>query len=187
VSVVKAAQLNNLNKGTLRSYLIGDCINPTNLIFLRDYNNGLIPTDIYTDKSKRLAVIDYVTLEIYPSMRKAALITGVSNSSLSEYLNGNSPNKTNLIYLKDYEKGLKPNDLFIVKDKKELKPRVNKIIDTLTLIEYTGVRQAALSIGMCRKKLSNLLKNRSEDINLMFISDYNNQIKNKNGSSKNSK
>ena len=171
ISVTKAAELNNLNKGTLGNYLAGDCINPTNLIMLRDHNNGLKPTDLYVDKSKRLIVIDYTTLERYQSMRKAALSVGISNSCLSEYLIGNSPNKTNLIYLKDYERGLKPEDIYIAKAKK-VKPVINKIINKITLAEYRNISHAALVLGMCRKRLGKLIKNNSEDIDLMYISEY---------------
>lgn len=60
---------------------------------------------IYNNKShiKPIQIINKITLEIYNSIIEASLKLNINKSTLTHYLLGSRKNKTNLIYLKDYE------------------------------------------------------------------------------------
>ena len=60
---------------------------------------------IYNNQShiKPIRIIDKITLNIYNSITEASLELKINKSTLTHYLLGSRKNKTNLIYLKDYE------------------------------------------------------------------------------------
>ena len=60
---------------------------------------------VYNNESyiKPIQIIDKITLNIYNSITEASLELKINKSTLTHYLLGSRKNKTNLIYLKDYE------------------------------------------------------------------------------------
>jgi hypothetical protein len=63
-----------------------------------------ISDTLKTSNPKGLKVIDIESLKISNSVRSAALLYGYNPRTLSQYLNGELKNKTNLAYLSEYVK-----------------------------------------------------------------------------------
>jgi hypothetical protein len=93
-SVKEAAEKEGVSVINLNAYLRGVCVNPTNLDYL-DESKRIV----FVNKRKR-EIKDTVTGQVYESVVEAASATGINKNTLSSYITGRSPNKTNLIYLK---------------------------------------------------------------------------------------
>jgi hypothetical protein len=92
-SITEAAEKEGINLSNLMAYLRGNNYNPTNLDYL-DESKRII---FKREKCKK-EVKDTVTGKIYESVTVAAAATGIRRSTLTAYLTGVNPNKSNLIY-----------------------------------------------------------------------------------------
>lgn len=110
--------------------------NPTSLMYLSEYRQGKSlwkkeapkPPKKKTKKKVKVKtsnqkpknpinkkVIDVLTNIEYRSLREACRHNNINSSTLSSYLLGRFENKTSMIYLSDYKKGLLPHELHIKK------------------------------------------------------------------------
>ena len=172
-TVGEAAEAHNINETSFGQMLLGKRINKTPLIRVDYYEAGIkCRTKKVSDfhHNGHIEVINTITKKRYTTVESASVDNGISSASLRAYLSGKYLNKTSLMYTEDFEKGMKPEDLFTGKYKKS---ESNKVINIKTLIEYENVTQAAKVLNICRKKLGKLIKNGDEYMDLMYLSNYN--------------
>lgn len=95
-----------MTESVLAFKIKGKNYNDTPYQLLEDYEKGLSQNWNYTKSRKnQKKLIDTITLEIYDSISIAAQKLGINFNTLANYLNPNcpNPNKTNLIYLSEYQ------------------------------------------------------------------------------------
>lgn len=136
-SIGDAAQQLEICKESIKRYLNGTLINKTSLRYAEDFDNG-VEREIRSPKNER-KVKDLVTLEIFNSVKEAALYYGINKSTLQDYLTGKYDNKTNLIFLDSTSR------------KKEYSDRGIKIKDITTGIIYKSISETSrkLKINIC--------------------------------------
>lgn len=166
-SIKQAAEVYNINSGTLTDYLsYKKCTNPTTLIKLSDYEEGMLNTNLFKGRKRKKEVYDIKTKETYDSPEEVCTKTGMSIHVLYHKLTGSCINDTNYIYLKDFNEGLLPKNLKIDSKKK-------KVIDNITLNVYNSIKEASDSIPMQEKLLSRYLTgDRKNKTSLVYLSDY---------------
>jgi hypothetical protein len=93
-SLTEAAKKEGVNLSNLKGCLRGTRYNPTNLKYLDESMRV-----VFKGEKQKKEVKDTVTGKIYESITEAASATGINTSTLTLYLRGVHPNKSNLIYL----------------------------------------------------------------------------------------
>lgn len=190
-TITEAAISYKIQPHRLGKMLNGLITNKTNLIKCSDYELGLTPQSIYKVKSKYCIykpkfytkkgyeVVDYNTGMIIGNLRDAAKIEGIGESTLRKYLDGTSPNRTNLLFKKDYDSGKKPLNL----PKCENLPV--KIVNILNRDIYDSYKESAIKMGIAydtvRKYFANgengslpLIKFKDYDPNINYYFDIDN-------------
>lgn len=165
-SIAEAAKSINVNQGMLGAYIkTKKCFNYTRMLTLKDYKNGHTPESINGDK-KDCRVIDIKSNIIYENVTDVCKIFKIERNVLYRYLLGNAVNPTNLIYKRDYDKGIPPNKLRTNSQKKP-------VIDLVTLKIYDSIKKAAHDINIQHKLLARYLSgNRKNLTNLIYLSNY---------------
>lgn len=175
-SATEAAKTYNLDIRYLATMLEGRFTNKTNLMYVEDFEKGL-PVSKFKKQVKendvhngfKHTVIDYNTKEIFESVAKAADKLDIPATTLMSYLKGINRNKTDFIFLTDYNKGLTPKSLNSKKD------TGIGVIDLSTLTEYKNIKQAARILGIYYEGLTNKLKgNLKNDTTIIYLKDYKN-------------
>lgn len=166
-NVKEASNHCGVPKSHLRDMLIGKAKNKSSLIRSDDYEEGYLPCTLFTPEEGRtrvkikegLEVINYETGEILGDTSRASKLIGIGETTLRSYLNGIANNKTNLIYKKDFDKGLKPNELCnnIIQKK--------RCINYITEEIFESITEASKSLGVDCATLSKYLKNKFIDKN----------------------
>lgn len=150
----------------LWSYLSGKRINKTNYILLEDYERGIKANELKINK-RIIEVIDIITLDKWDSITLAALDNDLACGHLSRMLNGDTFNKTNMMYVSEFEKGLLPNHNYISKS------NIKQVIDTFTGIVYISARKASENLGMNYTTFVGKLNGTSSnETSYMYLSDY---------------
>jgi group I intron endonuclease len=115
----------------------------------RGESNGMFGTRGKSSKSKK--VICTKTLKIFSSITEASESIGIHKRSLASYLCGKSYNKTNFLYLEDYNS----NNIVSFRDKKQ-----KRVIDIETGIIFDSIRKAADNHGIKKQTLTDWLNGR---------------------------
>lgn len=96
-SIRDASNKTGVSYDILYRSLKKETVNKTNLILKSDFDLGLLPQDLKTNKTKK-KIVDIVTGEIYDSIREASIAYPINEKQLSKYLCNSDKNKTNLRY-----------------------------------------------------------------------------------------
>ena len=163
----EAAEYYLIQPGLLHDYLKGEkCINKTSLIFLHDFKNGQNPKSIFKGRQQKQTIIDVSTNRTFECADELHKETGISLDILYKSLLGTTINKTNYIYLRDYEKGLLPQDLKIDSKKK-------KCIDKITKQGFDCIKDAADHLNIQEKLLARYLSgDRKNKTDIVLLKDY---------------
>ena len=168
-------------KSHLADMLKGKVRNKSNLIKSDDYEEGFLPSNLFTPKvgktrvkiKEGLEVIDYITGKFIGDTVKASKELNINETTLRAYLNGYANNKTNLIYKKDYDRGLSPEDLCnnILQEVKCINPITGEIFNTIL--------EASKSLNISISTLSSYLKGKVKHNNypIVKLKDYDSNIK----------
>jgi hypothetical protein len=108
---------------------------------LNHYNYRGLMERYAKEKEKRLEkrkVIDTTTLQIFKTASEAASFVGISNKTLSRYLNGTKTNKTSFCYYSDYVIG----NFKVLQQPKENKGVWRKVINIETGDIYDSIRKS---------------------------------------------
>lgn len=150
-TITEAAESINMDANKLAEYLRGKkCTNKTDFIKVSDYNNGMTPLTIFKGNKRDMLVYNVKTKVIYNSVKEASEKESITAYSLYHKLNGDTVNDTNLIYKRDYDKGLLPKDLKVDGKKKPL-------IDKITKKEFDSIKMASEYYNIPQKQLSRYL------------------------------
>lgn len=167
----------DLNKNYLKDMLRGKVRNKTNLIYVDDYEKGLLPNTLFKPKVSRrktkegYEIIDYVTGDILGDTKTVSEKYNISETLLRAYLKGVCTNKTDFIYKKDYDKGLKPSELFKGSE------RDIKSIDFITKTIFNTIKEASIFYKVSDKYIISSLKNTKESsIPIILLDNYDENI-----------
>jgi len=97
VSIREASKKIGINRSRLAEFLNGKTKNRTNLVYLKDYVEGMQVKEADRRPHKK-EVLDTATGIIYSSCAEASRQLGISKNTLSQYLTGKKLNKTTLIF-----------------------------------------------------------------------------------------
>lgn len=174
-SVLEASIYSKVPKSHLGDMLRGKAKNKTDLIRAEDYEKGLLPNTLFKPKIGKsrvkikdgFEVIDYLTGDILGDTKTASKKSNISETVLRAYLKGVCTNKTNYIYKKDYESGLKPSEIF------KGSMVENKVLNYITKEVYSSQKEASEKYGITydflRKWLDNVDKS---PLPLIRLKDY---------------
>lgn len=171
----KASKELNINETTLRAYLNGYANNKTNLIYKKDYDKGLTPTDLCNNKQQEIKCINPITGEIFNSISEAAKNLNIKNCTLCSYLNNKvSHNKYPIVKFKDYDPNIKYNFDYYEINTSSVKQRIIKIIiDINTKKEFKNLKEASDYSGISKHMLSKILNFKAYNTsNLIYKEDY---------------
>jgi len=161
-----AADYIDIPYATLWNYLQGTAINKTNLILLEDYNKGIMSKDLKSN-DRKIIVIDKNSRNTFDSITKAAEEYSLNGNHLSRMLNGDTFNKTTLLYLSDYNKGLDTNHNYTNNS------NIKKVIDKFSGEIYISARKASEAIGMNYTTLVGKLNGNSpNETQLVYLENY---------------
>jgi len=164
------AKENNIPYTTLMYQLAGIHSNISNIIYYEDFLKGDLKPTIKIRKDAK-EVINFDTKETYPSVSSLSEKIGISRHSLDDMFLGKSRNKTRFLYVKDFENGLKPEDLHKI-------DKYRYVIDISTKLEYEDVPKAAKTINMKSSTLTSMLRGDNYNTtNFQYLRDFEKGIK----------
>ncbi len=171
----KASKELNIKETTLRAYLNGHANNKTNLIYKKDYDRGLTPTDLCNNKQQEIKCINPITGEIFNSISEAAKNLNIKNCTLCSYLNNKvSHNKYPIVKFKDYDPNIKYIFDYYEVNTSSVERRIIKIIiDINTKKEFKNLKEASDYSGISKHMLSKILNFKAYNTsNLIYKEDY---------------
>lgn len=148
-SAKKLSEFLNIPYVSVIGRLNHNTYNDTGFVYKSDFEIGLKPNDLYKKQYKDTRVIDVVTEQIFASAVEASKYNSVPLTSIWSYLNRTTKNKTNLIWYREYEKGLLVNKASEYAGLYANKP----LIDIFTNEIYLTQTEASEKIGYSRNHI----------------------------------
>lgn len=118
-SVEEASKAFNISKTGIRKMLLGAVQNKTSLIYSDNLEKGIKSSQVFSEdkkikykrpyKEEGLHIINYLTKEIYYSIREASIKECVPYQNIMSYLTMGVENRTDLMFVKDFNLGLTPS------------------------------------------------------------------------------
>ena len=162
----EVAEEYNINYSTFCFMLRFEKYNTTNYLYIEDYDAGLKPNQLLNHKIMK-PVIDIVTKQRYTNAGTASKATGIERRKILRYLNRIQHNPTNLIFVEEYKKGMKPH---VDTEPKRIK---RQVINIKTLEIFDSMSKASktskISKTTFESKMRGFLKN---DTDYMLLEDY---------------
>ena len=175
-SLKEASKAYNISHFSLSQMLCGRVKNKTPLIYSDYIEEGKLSKDLYSIekrrkkkvKKKEYKVINYTTKEKFFTLKEAAKSIGLSLATFCNHINKKVINKTDFIYIEEYEKGFTPEHLNKLLDIST----PEKIIDLKTKKIYT-FSELSNSLKVKESFLRNRIKkNLINNSRYLYLSDY---------------
>jgi hypothetical protein len=136
----------------------------------KDYNKGLTPSDLCSNKNINIEVINTETGKIYRTIREVALEYNINEKTVGEYLKDPSKSKIPIVKLTDYDK----NNTYTFGQDIKNNIRLNKkVIDIITNEEFNSFEEISKKYDISKDMLSKILNYKCYNkTGLIFESDF---------------